>query len=451
MRTAVPVFSILTAMLPAQTTWVVANTPAPGVHFTSLPAAVAAAASGDTLLVAGGVYQPFQVSGKALSILGAGSSATFVQQPSTYPSPYYVRVDAVPPGRTFRVTGMRIQNPSSTLWDAQLMITGSGSAVSGTTVLSDVVVTPATGNGQHGAGLAVYSANALAGYSEFGGSWDSAPFLYWGSPGVIVDYDARFVADSCLMIGGSVPTGTIILPPFGAIGGDAVAVGNAVCRITRSTAIGGDAPANATSATGGAGIAGYGTAAVVIAGSSTSVLQGGAAGPSTSSTGGSGVFTDGTASASVYGPVSLLGGMGAGGPAPATSGSNITVGLPARPELTLSGAWAAGGALLATQSVGISVDHGPPNQLFLLLLDLAPAYVPLAGLSDEPLLLTPSALIVTFGVLDGTGHWNTSFVPAIATPSWVAAATALHWQAFAFDPVTARFAGSNSEIRGFQP
>lgn len=50
--------------------------PGPGVDFTDLPAAVAAAADGDLILVEDGVYSPFTVAGKALAIVGeAGASA----------------------------------------------------------------------------------------------------------------------------------------------------------------------------------------------------------------------------------------------------------------------------------------------------------------------------------------------------------------------------------------
>src|SRR5262245_55380772 len=56
----------------AQSTWIVDDTPGPGVNFTSLPAAVNAAASGDTLLVAPGNYQPFHAMNKSLTILGSG-------------------------------------------------------------------------------------------------------------------------------------------------------------------------------------------------------------------------------------------------------------------------------------------------------------------------------------------------------------------------------------------
>src|SRR4029077_1951436 len=51
---------VLVACLP--TIWIVDSANGPGAHFTDLPAAIAAAASGDTLVVRAGAYMPFIVS-----------------------------------------------------------------------------------------------------------------------------------------------------------------------------------------------------------------------------------------------------------------------------------------------------------------------------------------------------------------------------------------------------
>ena len=71
---------VLVACLP--TIWIVDSANGPGSSFTDLPAAVVAAASGDTLVVRAGAYTPFVVSGKALTILGAGASVTQVSNPT---------------------------------------------------------------------------------------------------------------------------------------------------------------------------------------------------------------------------------------------------------------------------------------------------------------------------------------------------------------------------------
>lgn len=60
----------LSAALSAQSTFVVSNAPGPGVDFTSLPAAVQAAAPGDTLQLRPGAYPPAIVQ-KGITIIGA--------------------------------------------------------------------------------------------------------------------------------------------------------------------------------------------------------------------------------------------------------------------------------------------------------------------------------------------------------------------------------------------
>ncbi len=84
------------AMLVLPTIWIVDAANGPGTNFTDLPAAVAAAAHGDTILVRAGAYSAFQVSGKALAIRGESGFASFVRataaaQPTV--------IDAVQPAR----------------------------------------------------------------------------------------------------------------------------------------------------------------------------------------------------------------------------------------------------------------------------------------------------------------------------------------------------------------
>jgi hypothetical protein len=76
--------SMLTTVLLGllQTTWVVDAAAGPGSHFTDLPAAIAAAADGDTILVRAGSYSAFTITAKELAIRGAGVGITIVNGPS---------------------------------------------------------------------------------------------------------------------------------------------------------------------------------------------------------------------------------------------------------------------------------------------------------------------------------------------------------------------------------
>ena len=90
-----------------QTIWIVDAANGPGTNFTQLPPAVAAAQSGDTILVRPGNYRPFDVTGKALTILGAGASSTVLNLPTGNPFYQETRIADVPAGATFYVSGIK--------------------------------------------------------------------------------------------------------------------------------------------------------------------------------------------------------------------------------------------------------------------------------------------------------------------------------------------------------
>jgi hypothetical protein len=103
---------IIACVLP--TTWIVDANSGPGTHFTDLPAAIAAAQSGDTILVRTGTYTAFSVSGKALTIRGAGAATTVVRlvSPSLPQSPT-VTIANTPSGERFYLSGLTILSNAS--------------------------------------------------------------------------------------------------------------------------------------------------------------------------------------------------------------------------------------------------------------------------------------------------------------------------------------------------
>src|SRR5262245_47861057 len=70
----------ITPLAGAQNVWVVAPTPGPGVDFTSIQAAVAAASSGDVVLVKVGSYDAFDVVSKSLVVEAALGAAVNVKR-----------------------------------------------------------------------------------------------------------------------------------------------------------------------------------------------------------------------------------------------------------------------------------------------------------------------------------------------------------------------------------
>jgi hypothetical protein len=147
------VLALVCASLCAQSTWIVDDDGGAGVHFTSLPAAVGAAANGDTLLVAPGHYEPFHVTGKALTIRGDGPATTFVDGSQGAALADYVSIANPPVGAVFRLSGLRLRHPLPAFtiaYRARLALLGGGVATSGSVVVHDVVAEGVTGLGWFG-------------------------------------------------------------------------------------------------------------------------------------------------------------------------------------------------------------------------------------------------------------------------------------------------------------
>jgi len=444
--------ALLASLASAQTTWIVDDTPGPGVHFTSLLAAVAAVASGDTLLVAPGHYEPFHASGKALTILGDGHATTFIDGPLIVGMVLdYVTITAPPVGTTFRLSGVTIRRDLPGL-ASRLAIAGAGVATAGTAVLTDVISEPATMTGLSGGnGLAVTGIAVHASRCVFRGGWFEPPTVVTvaGAGGAIVNGGALFVADACLLSGGSP-----VAPAWYAFigGGNGLTVLDATVHLTRTNLAGGSAtPLGPSSWTGGGtGLRAAGNTTVRVSGSATNSIAGGDApvlgGFGVFSTGGPGIEAQGPATVEVFGSIAVSGGVGFVSGPPTTGGGQIQLGLPPRPVLSLTGSAPSGGDLQATQPVTLGLDAPTvASQLFVLVVDLAPGYFALPGFSAEPFLLTGSASLLLVGLLDAAGQFAVTFVPATQTPEWTN--LPLHLQAFAFDPALGIWQGSNAEVR----
>jgi len=436
--------ALLASVASAQTTWIVDDNPGPGVHFTSLPAAVAAAASGDTLLVAPGNYAPFHVSGKALSILGDGHATTVIDGPPINPSSDYVIITAPPVGTTFRLSGVTIRR--SLAGPNRLGISGPGVSTTGTVVLTDVISEPtsvAFGGGAE-QGLGVTNIIVHASRCVFRGTWFYIPVFSLnalGFPGARVQ-TGLFVADACSIYGGSpsVTGGAQITA------GDGLVVFSSTAHLTGCSVSGGSATGSGNTV-GGAGLR-VSSSPVRVYGSAANSISGGSVNGSTQpGSGGPGIDAAAGTIVSVFGAITVAGGTGPSGTAPATTGTGqVQLGLPRRPVLSLTGSAPTGGDLQATQLVTLAVDApSVPSQLFILFVDLAPGYFALPGLSVEPFLLTPSAGILSVGLLDVAGQFAVTFVPATQAPALVN--HTFHLQAFAFDPALGIWLGSNAEVR----
>ena len=436
---------LVTTVAVAQTTWIVDDTPGPGVSFTSLPAAVAAAASGDTLLVAPGSYEPFQVAGKSLAIFGAGNGATIIDMAPTASGADYVAIASPPPGTTFRLAGLRIRRDRTSTVFHLLALHGTGVVNTGTICLTDIVCEPAgssTTNG--GTGLLVDGVLVHAHRCQFrGGAHMLSTNVFEGDAAVAAVNAATFVADACTLHGGS---GSSFIIMSGQ-GGPALAVDGAIGHVTRSMLRGGDVSGfYLLAGLGGAGLSLAGAADVRVIGTGSHSVRGGDCylPISHQGTAGSAITGPALAVVEISGPVAVIPGSGNLPAAAIAGGVAVTTG-PALPATSVTGTLLANGDLDAAQPVAIAVDDGPPGQLFVVLLDTQPGYLDVPFLADEPLLLTPAAGFALIGLLDPLGHFDLSFVPVAQAPLLVGATT--HWQAFVWQPATARWLGSNAEQR----
>lgn len=434
-----PFILLLTSLASAQSTWIVDDTPGPGVNFTSLPAAVAAAASGDTLLVGPGTYEGFQVANKALTILGAGSTTMIGSPaPSTPVGAPIVEVTTPPPGTTFRMSGLRISTSTGTP-SAHLQLTGN--TTSGNVVLSDVTTgLPAASSG---VGLSAFGIDLHLSRCAFHGSGSSsAPFAF-GTDGAHVFGGSRLVADECVFDGGSAQGSTSTIA---VAGGHGMWVTGSKVWIWRSSVTGGDVSSVLGIGTmGGNALQVSGTSTVRVNGSAADALSGGDA-IASSGTGGTGIVGSAGSAVAVCGPVTVSGGAQPSGSAPVISGPGISMGLPARPVTSVTGtpAVAFGGDLAGSSPVTLRFQ-GAPLQYGGFFVNVYATVLEFPGLTDEPLLVDSTALVLFAGLLDASGEFVFTFVPATQAP--LVQNLPLHFQGFVYDPVSGTWLGSNATLR----
>lgn len=436
MRTLTPL--VLCSLAAAQTTWIVDDSGGPGVHFTSLPAAVAAAANGDTLRVAAGTYEAFHVANKALTIRGAGAGVTDISLPAPAPSlgPAMLLIATPPQGSTFRLSGVRVR--TSPLGYDLTGIAASGDASSGNLELADVGV--GTGGPGEGVGLTVTGIEVHAVRCEFRGGV-ALGMIPFGRDAAHVLGGGRFVAGACSLLGGSPPVSSAYAFAFG---GSGLMVDAGQAWLWASILDGGNAASGQLSGTAlaGPGLRATGGAVVRVYGPSPARIRGGS---STTGSGNVGI-TSASSIVDVCGQVSVAGGSGypSAGLSPAVAGTGVSLGLPARPTTRFTGTTLLSGDLDGNATVTLQLQ-GSTNQLALLFLHERAALIPLPGLSDDPLLVPPDAFVVFAGALDTNGDFAFAFTPATQAP--ILLDVPLNVQGCVFDAASGLWFGSNAEIR----
>ncbi|MCI0586735.1 MAG: hypothetical protein L0323_07845 [Planctomycetes bacterium] len=436
---ALPTF----ACLLLQTTWVVDDNGGPGVDFTDLPPAIAAAADGDVLLVQPGTYSHFTLTGKGLRILGSGASGpntAFVTDANPGLGMGRTTVNAVPTGSVLHLEGLRfLGSPAA---PSRLQILGASTRAT----LADVVVI----GPQEGTGLLVESSQVrIVRCSITGG--EGQGFSSAG-PALVVRNGAEVHAAGSTIQGGE---GTGFPFCSGGSGGDGARVeSGSQVSFGDTTVRGGDAgccdfPLAITCGNAGHGIS-VDSAFVRVSGGTPTVVRGGSLSGDIScnllpfSVPGAGIATSGAALVEVHSAL-VLGGCflspslcGTCIPGPATSGAGITLGAPPLPVLDLTG------SLTPSGSATISISQGPINSPFVIAVATVPDFVPLGPPFLGEFLLDPLAwLPLATGVLVGVNFSMT--IPLGGIPPALLNVP-FHFQAATLDAGSASWRMSNATV-----
>ena len=245
-------FAVVVLVLP--TIWIVDANNGPGANFIDLPAAVAAAQSGDTILVRAGTYTAFYVAGKTLTIRGAGASTTIIDLPTGVPGYSHTTINATPSGGNVYLSGLSIKAMATGSSAAALNVTAGA-----TVVIADCTVTGVEVTNQGRIALQVADGAVHASRCTFsGGTTSPAGFPQFGMAGVYLQ-GATFAADACTFFGGSA------LYSFSFTGGNGLTVSNSTATLFRCQFRGGSVRKIIGSSTGGHGIAAINTSFVRLA------------------------------------------------------------------------------------------------------------------------------------------------------------------------------------------
>lgn len=398
------------------TIWIVDAANGPGTNFTDLPPAVAAAQSGDTILIRAGTYSPFSVTGKALTIRGAGAVSAVVSHAASQQT----SIASVPAGSPFYVSGVAF-TPVGGAWSGTPTLGAVGASTD--LVLADVTVTgfgPTTGAATaalHLSSGAVVHASRCTFTGGF--SYDGS-----GGAGAVVGSGCKLAADASSFNGG----GAAFLVTTGGAG---LSVQGGQATLAASSAHGGSA---AFFSGAGAGIALTLGGFARIAGTAANVIQPGTGVAPYA------ISANAISSAIVHGTVTLLG---------ATNGP-VTTGAPALPYLSMTGSTTPAGELLATQPVTVTFDGAIPLAPFACLVDVVPAYSTMFAPFTLGALLLPVPMTIPFaGTLDAVGTFQVTLTPTQTIPALLD--IPIYAQFGVLDSVAAQVRLSNAHIRIFKP
>ena len=405
----------LLALLP--TIWIVDASAGPGTNFTDLPPAIAAAQSGDTILVRSGpiAYAGFTVSGKVLTIRREGAGTVRCG---------LIDIGLLPAGEAFVIAGLRCLEG--------IRVDCAGGAIT----LLDCTATGAAG-GIATSGLVLQSGSLHAERCEFHGGDCLIPMslFSWGGSGADVLGDAILVADHCYFGGG-----------ICASGGQYVSHGGMGCFLAGTSGAGFVDLRDSNLYGGWVGQAAYGSSG----GDALRIQHGAArlAGNATTAQGGTGISTSGRAvfaetgtSATVHTGVTLF----PAGSTPPTYG--VQFDPREMPRLSLAGALKVNDETDATQPATVHGQWNHPGELFFFAAGFRPAFDSLDPFVIGSLQVDLGSGGLVAGLLDATGAFQTTMLPTAVFGSVLG--VPFYTQAAVWDAPSAQLLTSNAVTRIF--
>ncbi len=396
------------ASLVLPTIWIVDSQMGQGAHFPDLPAAVEAAASGDTVVLRAGTYTGVFLSNKELTLRGEGASLTRI-------------VGA------FGGVGLMISNTTGPVVLSGLRVLGEPGVhvfQAEVELLDCEVVSRATiALSSATSGLLVNSGGIVRASRclFFGSSVDSSISLHanvFGGPAVRVTGTApSLVADQCLLRGGDA-TGP---GPLSQTGGEALLVSGRV-RLDRCRLRGGSG-----NDVGGSGVRTLQGGQLRIAGDATSYVTGGL-GPD----GVGPAIRNPAGTIHLHVPVAVQGAI-----------DGIVTLQQELPRLQVVGVTRADGSLEASQPVVVTLDGQLPNHLGFVAFGTPSFSPPQAPFASELLVGgAGSSFLVT--PLDATGRLQFAYTPAAF--GTVLVGVAVHLQGGVVSPTLGSVLTSNLAV-----
>ncbi len=411
----------LVGFLLLQTTWVVDDSGGPGVDFTDIPPAIAAAAEGDLLLVKAGSYSHFALSGKGLRVLGEGSNSTFVSSSSTATG---TSISAIPAGSTVTIDRMKFSLTAVPI----LSILGAGTSAT----LADIAIVPGTMFSSSGPSFAIEGAlvhlHRSTVLGPLGPQATTAGAAIRASEGALVH------VSSSTIHGQTGGTGVPFTTYGGGWGGTGIWIQPSSGAPTRVWVADSDVR-------GGQGGMGFGpnpggpggpgifvmSSYVRVSGGAGSLVSGGDGGWATLGTfgaGGAGILSASGSTGWVHG-VQVLAGTGSSTPS-AVVGSGILLGEPPLPVL------AATGYLTLSTSINLLLSNAPGSAPCVVVLDDGPAHFGIPGpFLGEFLIGPPPSIPLLFGTTSASGEAGWTIPLGGLPPAF--AYLPFHLQGVAFD------------------